>query len=528
MVVAAQGFKIGAVDVVPELNRLECGGDETSIEPRIMSLLSTLASEPERVFSRSELIEEVWGVQFGGDESLSRGISILRKAIKGLGQSETYIETISKRGYRLVQPIEGLPAKNSSAADAAIAIVPNDPVDLREVPSIAVLPFENQSDEGAHDYFIDGLMEEVVSGLTRIRTLFVIASGSTLAIKGENLTPNEAAAKLGVRYAVEGRARRSGNRIRIWVQLIDTVDGGQIWHGKFDGELDDVFDLYDEVAMGVAGVVEFSVQTRETLRASRRPTSDLRAYELYLRGLARLRTYTREGMYEALDLLNQALMLDPDYPLAHSLVAGCYANIAQASWSDDPREDERMIEKHIEASLLNGPDDPQVVATASLACRVGGDHSAALHLAEQAYALNPGSSFTQMVLGAAKVASDDLDEAEELLKLSIRLDPFSPNRTLQVGYLAAIQFVKRDFVQAAAFANEAVRYSLSPPISALLVSALGHSDQHEKAQKALNSLEARATISFDSAAETFFLDERHIALFHEGIAKTRAEQSTDQ
>ena len=523
MVVAAQGYKIGTIDVVPELNRLECGGEATSIEPRIMSLLSTLASEPKRVFLRSELIEEVWGVQFGGDESLSRGISILRKAIKGFGESETYIDTISKRGYRLVQPVEGFSAKESPVADAAFAIVPTDPVDLRQVPSIAVLPFENQSDEGAHDYFIDGLMEEVVSGLTRIRTLFVIASGSTLAIKGENLTPNEAAAKLGVRYAVEGRARRSGDRIRIWVQLIDTVDGGQIWHGKFDGELGDVFDLYDEVAMGVAGVVEFSVQTRETLRAARRPTSDLRAYELYLRGLARLRTYTREGMYEALDLLNQALTLDPDYPLAHSLVASCHANIAQASWSDDPREDERMIEKHIEASLFNGPDDPQVVATASLACRVGGDHSAALHLAEQAYALNPGSSFTQMVLGAAKVASGDLDEAEDLLNLSIRLDPFSPNRTLQVGFLAAAQFAKSNFAQAAAFANEAVRYSLSPPISALLVSALGHLGQDDKAQKALNSLEARASITFDSAAATFFLDEDHVALFHEGIAKTHAQ-----
>lgn len=522
VVVATQGFRIGAVVVEPDLNRLVCGDDTASVEPRIMNVLCSLASKPGRVCSRDDLITDVWGVQFGGDESLSRAISILRKAIKGFGQNDIYIETIAKRGYRLVQSVEGNAAPAEAVTDSTSSVSAALGYDLRELPSIAVLPFENQSDESGHDYFIDGLMEEVVSGLTRIRTLFVIASGSSLALKGENIGSLEAASKLGVRYAVEGRVRRSGDRVRIWVQLIDAIDGRRVWHDKFDGALNEVFDLYDEVALGVAGVVEFSVQTQETLRANNHPTSDLRAYELYLRGLSRLRSYSKKGMYEALDLLHQALERDPNYALAHSLVASCHANIAQAGWSDDPLKDGQMIEHHIEASLINGPDDPQVVATASLACRVGGDHLAAKRLAEQAYALNSGSSFTQMVLGAAQVTDGNFDEAERLLNLSIRLDPYSPNRTLQVGFLAALQFARQDFDQAAVLANEGIRYSHSPPISGLLISALGHLGERKKAKEIMASLNERAMIDMDSAAATFFLEPSDIQLFHDGIAKVQA------
>ncbi len=183
-------------------------------------------------------------------------------------------------------------------------------------PSIAVLPFTNLSDDPDQDYFVDGLMEEVVTCLTRIRGLFVIASGSSFSLKGQSVPPMNAARKLGVRYLVEGSVRKAGDRVRISIKMIDGFVGSQIWAERFDGKLEDIFKLQDQVATAVAGVIETSVEKAEIVRALNRPTSDLKAYDLFLRGMTHFRTYRREEMFTALALMNQAIELDPNYALA--------------------------------------------------------------------------------------------------------------------------------------------------------------------------------------------------------------------
>ncbi|MGH7009379.1 MAG: TIR domain-containing protein, partial [Caulobacteraceae bacterium] len=259
-------------------------------------------------------------------------------------------------------------------------------------PSIAVLPFANLSGDPDEEYFVDGLMEEIVTSLTRIRTLCVIASGSSLSLKGQGLSPTQAAEKLGVRYVLEGSVRRQGRRVRIAVHLLDASIGVQIWAERFDETLEDIFELQDNVALGVAGAIEFSVQHAEMLRLIRRPTSDLRGYDAYLRAVALFRTYRREDMLQALELLEHAIALDPDYGLAHSLAACCHALILRFGWTDDPTSHRQRFEERAAHSVRSGSDDPQVLASTAQAYWAAGRLAEATPLAERAAALNPGSS----------------------------------------------------------------------------------------------------------------------------------------
>ena len=414
------------------------------------------------------------------------------------------------------------PPRHAAAAVPPAAVAASEPLPLPEKPSIAVLPFANLHGDPDQTYFVDGLMEEIISALTRIRTLFVIGSGSSLSLKGQDLTPLDAARRLGVRYVLEGSVRKAGDRVRIAAKLIDAVTSAQIWADRFDERLDDIFALQDKVALGVAGVIEFSVQNAEALRSIKRPTSDLRSYELYLRALVPFRTYTRDGVAEARGLLEQALARDPDYALALSLLAGCHAVAMQYQWSDDPAADGQMMMQLIGRSLQAGADDPQVLATAALAYWIAGEFGIAAQLADRAAILNPGSSFPLMARGQIAVASGDIDVAEDCLAQSIRLDPLSPNRNIQLMALAAVRLVQRRFAEAAQLSRESTQISQSPQSFILLVSACGHLGDSRGAQDALAKLAKLSNTAAAEIAAIQYHKPEHHALCMEGVALAEA------
>ena len=209
------------------------------------------------------------------------------------------------------------------------------PLALPDKPSIAVLPFENMSGDPEQEYFVDGMVEEIITALSRIRLLFVIARNSSFTYKGQAIDVKRVGRELGVRYVLEGSVRRGGDRLRITSQLVDALTGAHLWADRFDGSANDVFDFQDKVASSVAGIIEPTLQAAETARLANRPTNDLTAHDLYLRGYAIALSSARR-IPEALHLMEQAIVRDPGHGPALAWAAFCCFRLAVDARSDDP------------------------------------------------------------------------------------------------------------------------------------------------------------------------------------------------
>jgi TolB-like protein len=241
-------------------------------------------------------------------------------------------------------------------------------------PSIAVLPFQNMSGDPEQEYFADGMVEEITTALSRIRWLFVIARNSSFTYRGQAVDVKRVGRELGVRYVLEGSVRKGGNRVRITAQLIDALTGSHLWADRFDGPLEDIFALQDQVAISVAGIIEPALQAAETARSANRPTNDLTAYDLYLRAYPALWTSSRQ-IPQALRLLEQAIARDPRYGPALAVAALCCFRLLYDDRSDDPGADRLKGADYARRALEVAGDDPGVMANAAYALAFfGGGH----------------------------------------------------------------------------------------------------------------------------------------------------------
>jgi TolB-like protein len=411
--------------------------------------------------------------------------------------------------------------KGNEADELAASLPPSKAAQEAYVatkPSLAVMPFANLSNDAEQSYFVDGLMEELVGALSRIRTLLVIGSGSTMTLKAHGLSTLEAAKKLGVHYALEGSVRKGGDSLRISATLIDVSTGRHVWSDRFDGKLENVFDLQDEVALGVAGVIDFSVQTAEVLRMSKRPTSDLKSYDLYLRALTLFRTYTRDGFLKALEQLDQALALDPVYGLAFSMAANCYGLLLRFGWSDDPELHGAKLKEMIGQSLRTGSDDPQVLSSIALIFWATGDFAMAEQLAARSIDLNPGSSLGYLARGNAQVGQGRVEEADKSFQRSMQLDPLSPNRNLQLAGQAAAHLAQGHYMEAATLADEASHISKTMVSLGISAAAHGHLGEHAAARQALADLAELSTVPLPQIGAIAFGQREHQDVYLSGIA----------
>ena len=237
---------------------------------------------------------------------------------------------------------------------------------LPDKPSIAVLPFQNMSGDAEQEYFVDGMVDEIITALSRIRWLFVVARNSSFTYKGQAVDIKRVGRELGVRYVLEGSVRKAGNRVRITAQLIDAITGAHLWADHFDGSLEDVFDFQDKVASSVAGVIEPTLQAAETARSIDRPIADLNAYDLYLRAYAMTLSSTRE-IPEALCLLEQAIEREPRYGPALAWAAHCCIRLVTDGRSEDPAADRLKGADFARRALQVAGDDPVILANVALA-----------------------------------------------------------------------------------------------------------------------------------------------------------------
>jgi len=285
---------------------------------RALDILALLIDRRGDVVTKDEIVANVWRGALVEGSNLTVQISALRRVLEQGRAPGSCIQTVVRRGYRFVMPVSR--GMRESAAEPGLG--PGKPLQLPDVPSIAVLPFLNMSGDPEQDYFVDGMVEEIITALSRIRWLFVIARNSSFTYKGLAIDVKQVGRELGVRYVLKGSVRKAGERVRITAQLLDATTGTHLWADRFDGPLEDVFELQDKVASNVAGVIEPTLQAAETARSAGRPTSDLTAYDLYLRAYAMFWSSV-ERIPEALRLTEQAIARDPSYGPTLAWAAMC-------------------------------------------------------------------------------------------------------------------------------------------------------------------------------------------------------------
>jgi TolB-like protein len=329
---------------------------------------------------------------------------------------------------------------------------------LPNKPSIAVLPFQNMSADPEHEYFADGVVEEIITALSRIRWLFVIARNSTFTYKGRAVDVKQVGRELGVRYVLEGSVRKAANRVRIIAQLIDAATGAHLWADRFEGALDDIFDLQDQITARVVGAIAPKLEQAEIERAKLKPTESLDAYDYYLRGRANVHQGTKEAIGEALRLFYRAIEIDPHFASAHGMAAWCYVMRKNFGWMTDPLHELAELERLAKKAVALGKEDAVALHTGGFAlAHVAGHLDAGAALIDRALALDPNLAAAWHVSGWVRIHLGEPETAIEHMARAMRLDPLDPMLYGMQNGTAAGHFLAGRYDEASSWAEKALR-----------------------------------------------------------------------
>jgi adenylate cyclase len=326
------------------------------------------------------------------------------------------------------------------------------PLDLPDKPSIAVLPFDNMSNDPDQEHFADGVVEAITAALSRIRAFFVIARNSAFAYKGRPTNVRDIGRELGVAYVLEGSVQRVGQRVRITAQLVETAGGMHLWADRFDGSLDDIFDLQDRITEAVAGALQPSIRLAEIERSRRKRPQDLGAYDYTMRAMPHCWLLERDAADRALELLEKALRIDPEYPLALALAGWCWAQRSVYNWADDSKAAQAEGLKLADRAASQSSDDPLILAVLGAVHTFARNYGVARVMLGRALVLDPNAAWALSRLGWLNVYSDRPDEAKVHFEKAIRLSPLDPiNFNNLVGLASAHQVAGDDAAAAALY-----------------------------------------------------------------------------
>ena len=423
-------FNEYAIDT--DRRELRRGADMVAVTPQVFDLLEFLIRSRDRVVGKDDLIDAIWSGRSVSDAALTTRLNAARSAIGDSGQEQRLIKTLARKGYRFVGAV-----REASAADG-----PGEPsapgLALPDRPSIAVLPFDNMSGDPEQDNFADGVVEELTMALSRFPWLFVIARNSSFTYKGRAVDVKQVGRELGVRYVLEGSVRKAGNRIRIAGQLIDAQTGAHLWVDRFDGALEDIFALQDEVTCSVVGAIAPKLLREEARRAARKPTENLDAYDYYLRGLSKVRRWTRDTNVEALALFTEAIARDPHLACAYGMSAWCHVVRKARGWMIEPaRETIEAIALARNAVRL-GSNDPVALCMGGYALAyIADEFNDAIAFMDRGLAVNPNHAQAWNLSSWLRVWLGEHDLALDHAARAVRLNPLDGS---MAGGLAAMAY----------------------------------------------------------------------------------------
>jgi TolB-like protein len=482
-------FVFGEHVVDADRRELTRGSEAVAVGPQVFDLLMYLLRNRERVVTKDDLIEVVWGGRIVSESTLTSHINAVRKAIGDTGEEQRLVRTIARKGYRFVGNVT-----EADAAERTATPAPPEPLapalTLPDRPSIAVLPFVNLSGDPAQDYFVDGVVEDIISALSRMGWLFVIARNSSFTYKGRAVDVKQVGRELGVRYVLEGSLRKAANRVRITGQLVDAGTGANIWSERFEGKIDDIFALQDQLTADVVGAIMPQLERAEIARAQRKPTGSLDAYDYYLRAMANLHHGTREAVDEALRLLLEAIDADPTFASAYGMASWCHFWRKVNGWMSDRARESAEGARLARRAIELGQDDAIALTRAGHAlAHLAGELDSGVALLGRAKLLNPNLAAAWFLGGFVRLWRGDADDAIAYFTQAMRLSPLDPELyRMQAGMAAAHLFGGR-FDQATSWATQAFR-DLPSFLMAVAIIAAAHAlaGRHDEAQRAMQRL----------------------------------------
>ncbi|RWL49053.1 MAG: adenylate/guanylate cyclase domain-containing protein [Mesorhizobium sp.] len=467
-------------------------GDGVNIAARLEKL-----AEPGGVCIASNVYEQVKGK--------------LDYAYNDLGSHQVHNIVEAVRAYQVSR------AKPASLSSTKVALT------LPEKPSIAVLPFDNMSGDPEQGYFADGMVEEIITALSRTRWLFVIARNSSFTYKGRAVDIKQVGRELGVRYVLEGSVRKAANRVRITGQLIDATTGAHLWADRFDGGLEDIFDLQEEVTRSVVGAIAPKLEQAEIERAKRKPTEHLDAYDYYLRGIASLHQLTRESTANALQLFYKAIELDPEFASAYGMAAFCAVMRKANGWMAD-REQETVETERLALKAVDlGRDDAVALSLGGEALAfVVGDYNSGAAFIDRALALNPNLATAWLFSGWVRADLGDTEGALQRLATAIRMSPVDPFMFDMLNAVAMAHLLAGRFEEASSWAERSLRekpdFLASLRFAAASYALAGRTEDAQKVVSRILALDPSERIS--NLAEVVSIRRAaDMALFSEGLRK---------
>jgi adenylate cyclase len=347
-------------------------------------------------------------------------------------------------------------AGESPATRASSSAIQIQDLALPNKPSIVVLPFDNMSAEPGQDYLADGIVEAITAALSCIRSFFVIARTSAFTYKGRATNARDVGKELGVAYLLEGSVQKAGNRLRIIVQLIETEGGAHVWSSRFDGAIEDFFDLEDRITEQVAGALQPSIRIAEIERSRRKRPQDLGSYDFTMRAMPHVWALEKDESARALELLEKALAIDPEYPLALSLAGWCHAQRSVYNWADDIAGSQAMARSLAERAAEMSGDDPVILAVLGAVHTFVRNHGTARVLLERAVTLDPNAAWAWSRLGWIENYADQPQKAISNFERALRLSPIDPMNFNNYVGIGSAHEVAQEYDDAAAFYRRAL------------------------------------------------------------------------
>jgi TolB-like protein len=494
-----------------ERRELRRGAALVPVEPQVFDLLVYLVENRDRVVTKDDLIASVWGGRIVSDSTLTSRINAARKAVGDSGDKQTLIRTIARKGLRFVGAVS-LPSQTVARADGAAAPKPHEPVrpawPSSDRPAIAVLPFLNLSGDPEQEYFSDGITEDIITALSKLRWFFVIARNSSFVYKGKAVHIKQIAEELGVGYVVEGSVRKGGDRVRITAQLNDVVTGSHIWAEHYDRGLADVFAVQDEITEAIVAAIEPQLYAAENFRAQRKPPDSLDAWDLVMRALSHFWRVTRQDNLVAQALLEKAIAIDSNYGQALGVLAASHSFCAHMGW-EEMATAVPTAQRAALAAIAADREDPWAHYALGHIHTLARRFEDSLAAFEWALRLNPNFSLAQGYYGLALSYCGRWEAAAEAAHRALRLSPRDPYAAIFNGIAAYAQFIGRDYDAAMRLARDAIRQR-GDFVGAhrVLVAAAGMAGRTDLAAAALHELRrAQPNISLDWIASQMPIKE---------------------
>jgi TolB-like protein/Tfp pilus assembly protein PilF len=502
-----KGFTLGKYQVRPLQGEISGPDGTQHVEPKVLEVLVCLAESPGQVVERENIARRVWGKVVVGDESITRCISELRRAFCDERKHPKFIQTLSKRGYRLLCA-PAIAAPVPARVDVSLP-VPG----FRGRPAIAVLPFENMTGDPGQEYFTDGITEDIIMGLQRFHTFPVISRNSTFVFKDRTHELGRIARELGVGYIVTGTVRRQGDHVRLTVDLVDAVTVHNLWGQAYDLELGDLFIMQDEVV----ATLESEAQRAERVRPVRASTVALDTWDLIRKGIWHQSKLTRHDAEEAQRLFELALERDPDS--VEALIQMSWWHFWDASTQRGPPERWEEMKRLAQRALSHNPREARALYNVGVATMMQGDALGARLAVLKSIELNPSHAWSYATLGTTYILAGEPELALEPIQVAMRLSPHDIFVFHAYGELAAAHHMLGDWDRSIEAAEHSLELRSGYWYAQMLKTAsLARAGRMPKAERALRVLlRRRPKLAPKDLLWLPFTDDAWPAYFIEGL-----------